>query len=163
METECPRATPGSSSSTARSNPTLGQDIANSPATIRRIGTLEQVRSNIGLKPQAPTDNDHDLATVHRHSLLWPQIRLILREPFAEFFGVVIMVLFGDGSVAQVLLSAGEQTAPGKDGFGAYQSISWGYVLSSLAGENAKDKNVLLIHGSPIFEICDSESSIPCL
>jgi len=37
------------------------------------------------------------------------------------------MVLFGDGSVAQVLLSAGQVAAPGKSGNGNYQSISWGY------------------------------------
>jgi aquaglyceroporin related protein len=27
--------------------------------------------------------------------------------------------------VAQVLLSTGEKTAPGADGFGSYQSITW--------------------------------------
>ena len=36
------------------------------------------------------------------------------------------MVMFGDGSVAQVLLSAGQTTSPGKSGSGPYQSISWG-------------------------------------
>lgn len=51
---------------------------------------------------------------------------MIFREPFAEFFGVFIMILFGNGSVAQVLLSGGEKTAPGMNGFGSYQSISWG-------------------------------------
>ena len=38
------------------------------------------------------------------------------------------MILFGDGSVAQVLLSTGEKAAPGGMGFGPYQSISWGFV-----------------------------------
>jgi aquaglyceroporin related protein len=36
------------------------------------------------------------------------------------------MVMFGDGSVAQVLLSTGQTTAPGGNGFGNYQSINWG-------------------------------------
>lgn len=58
--------------------------------------------------------------------VLISRIRFVLREPLAEFFGVFIMVAFGDGSVAQVLLSAGEKAAPGMNGFGAYQSISWG-------------------------------------
>jgi aquaglyceroporin related protein len=49
-----------------------------------------------------------------------------MREPFAEFWGVAFMVMFGDGSVAQILLSTGEITAPGGMGFGAYQSINWG-------------------------------------
>jgi aquaglyceroporin related protein, other eukaryote len=52
-------------------------------------------------------------------------VRVVLRGPFAEFFGTFIMVIFGDGSVAQVLLSAGETSAPGGNGFGPYQSISW--------------------------------------
>jgi aquaglyceroporin related protein len=50
----------------------------------------------------------------------------VLREPFAEFWGVAIMVMFGNGSVAQVLLSTGQTTAPGGNGFGQYQSINWG-------------------------------------
>lgn len=44
------------------------------------------------------------------------------------------MVMFGDGSVAQVLLSTGQTTAPGGNGFGAYQSISWGWGLGVMLG-----------------------------
>ena len=93
----------------------------------RRANTMSSVRSYIGLKPEAPIDEEHE--ELEHHELLWSRIRLALREPFAEFFGTFIMVLFGDGSVAQVLLSAGNTTstiAPGMDGYGSYQSISWG-------------------------------------
>lgn len=31
-------------------------------------------------------------------SLLWSRIRREFRDPFAEFFGVFIMILFGDGT-----------------------------------------------------------------
>jgi aquaglyceroporin related protein len=44
---------------------------------------------------------------------------VFMREPFSEFFGVFIMILFGDGVVAQVVLSGGTK--------GNYQSISWGW------------------------------------
>lgn len=81
-------------------------------------------RSALGLHPQAPIDEEHDQGP--RSELLWSRIRTVLREPFAEFWGVAIMVMFGDGSVAQVLLSTGQTTAPGGMGFGAYQSINWG-------------------------------------
>jgi aquaglyceroporin related protein len=64
---------------------------------------------------------DHDT----HEELTWSSVRVIFRKPFAEFFGTFIMVLFGDGGVAQVLLSAAQKTAPGMDGFGSYQSISW--------------------------------------
>lgn len=84
-----------------------------------------RTRTLLGLKASAPLVDEH--LDLEHHDLLWSRIRLALREPFAEFFGTFIMVLFGDGSVAQVLLSAGQATAPGKNGSGDYQSISWGY------------------------------------
>src|SRR5947209_1914825 len=73
---------------------------------------------------KAPVHEDHQ-DRIH-HQLLWSRIRLTLREPFAEFCGTAIMVFFGNGSVAQVLLSVGNKAAPGGNGYGAYQSISWG-------------------------------------
>jgi hypothetical protein len=51
--------------------------------------------------------------------LTWSRIRYFMREPFSEFFGVFILILFGDGVVAQVVLSGGTK--------GDYQSISWGW------------------------------------
>jgi len=58
--------------------------------------------------------------------LLWSRIRRTLREPFSEFFGVFILILFGDGVVAQVVLSNGTK--------GSYQSISWGWGLGVMLG-----------------------------
>jgi len=91
-------------------------------AQVNRETALSSIRTKIGLERDAPIIDEHD---GHAH-LTWPSVRVIFREPFAEFFGTFIMVLFGDGSVAQVLLSAGEKSAPGMNGFGSYQSISWG-------------------------------------
>lgn len=85
---------------------------------------LETVRSRLGLHPHPPVTDEHLLQ--EHHQLLWSRIRLVFREFFAEFFGTFVMVMFGNGSVAQVLLSTGQKSAPGGDGFGAYQSISWG-------------------------------------
>jgi aquaglyceroporin related protein, other eukaryote len=51
--------------------------------------------------------------------LLWSRIRREMREPLAEFWGVFILIMFGDGVVAQVVLSNGQN--------GDYQSISWGW------------------------------------
>jgi len=56
--------------------------------------------------------------------LTWPRIRHLLREPFSEFLGTFILIMFGDGVVAQVVLSNGEK--------GDYQSISWGWVSDRL-------------------------------
>lgn len=49
----------------------------------------------------------------------WPKIRSIWQDAFSEFFGTMILLLFGDGVVAQVVLSNGTK--------GNYQSISWGW------------------------------------
>lgn len=84
----------------------------------RRVDTMSSVRSYMGLNPEAPIDEEHE--RLEHHNLLWSRIRLAFREPFAEFFGTFVMVLFGDGSVAQVLLSASNTTstiAPGMDGY----------------------------------------------
>lgn len=70
------------------------------PATSPNLGKLSTVRSRFGLQPDAPLDEEHQ--GLEHHDLLWSRIRLAMREPFAEFFGTFIMVLFGDGSVAQV-------------------------------------------------------------
>ena len=104
--------------------------------------TLSSVRSKLGLHPDAPIDNEHE--DLEHHELLWSRIKLALREPFAEFFGVFIMVMFGDGSVAQVVLSAGNTAAPGGDGYGNYQSISWGLVTQPLqqTRPNTSDSNL---------------------
>jgi aquaglyceroporin related protein len=58
--------------------------------------------------------------------LLWSRIRHFMREPFSEFFGVFILILFGNGVVAQVVLSNGLK--------GAYQSISWGWGIGVMLG-----------------------------
>ena len=54
--------------------------------------------------------------------LLWSRIRAYNQDAFSEFFGVFILILFGDGVVAQVTLSNYEK--------GSYQSISWGTYSS---------------------------------
>src|ERR1700759_2688083 len=51
--------------------------------------------------------------------LRWSKVRARYQNFFSEFFGVFILILFGNGSVAQVVLSKGEN--------GGYQSISWGW------------------------------------
>jgi aquaglyceroporin related protein, other eukaryote len=60
------------------------------------------------------------------HEYLWPRIRHHLREPFMEFMGTFTMIVFGDGSVAQVLLSANPNLPASSQNKGDYQSISWG-------------------------------------
>jgi aquaglyceroporin related protein len=62
----------------------------------------------------------------HHKNLWWSRVRHHLRDPFAEFMGTFIMILFGDGSVAQVMLSANPNLPKASQNKGDYQSISWG-------------------------------------
>ncbi|KAH8588600.1 aquaporin-like protein [Bisporella sp. PMI_857] len=101
-----------------------------SQATVERQETISHLRSKIGLEAEAPILDGHEEHT----GLMWSTVRTVFREPFAEFFGTFIMVLFGNGSVAQVLLSTGQTTAPGGDGFGSYQSINWAWALGVMLG-----------------------------
>ncbi|KAK4499657.1 hypothetical protein PRZ48_010175 [Zasmidium cellare] len=98
----------------------------------RTTSHVHSARAHIGLHPTAPIIEEHD--TAEHAGNVWVKIRAVLKEPLAEFFGVLIMVCFGDGSVAQVLLSQGETTAPGGNGYGNYQSISWGWGLGVMLG-----------------------------
>ncbi|KEF60941.1 aquaglyceroporin like protein, other eukaryote [Exophiala aquamarina CBS 119918] len=70
----------------------------------------------------------------HHKSLWWSRVRHILRDPFAEFMGTFIMILFGDGSVAQVMLSANPNLPQASQDKGNYQSISWGWGLGVMFG-----------------------------
>ncbi|RAK77356.1 MIP/aquaporin family protein [Aspergillus fijiensis CBS 313.89] len=62
----------------------------------------------------------------HRGAPRWSRIRHAFRYAFSEFFGTMIMMLFGDGVVAQVLLSGKQK--------GEYQSITWGWGLGVMLG-----------------------------
>ncbi|KAK4940886.1 glycerol channel, partial [Elasticomyces elasticus] len=58
--------------------------------------------------------------------LAWPRLRRQFKDPFSEFLGTFILIMFGDGVVAQVVLSNGTR--------GSYQSISWGWGLGVMLG-----------------------------
>lgn len=127
------------SSSSHRSSPLQNADWLTGPedggnAEPRRSGSIVEqvkpVRTNLGLNPDPPVDEGH--LEQEQAKLRWGRVRIILREPFAEFWGTFILVVFGCGSIAQVLLTAGLTNAPGRNGFGDYQSINWGYATVSL-------------------------------
>lgn len=56
--------------------------------------TLQSPRAWMGLQPMATLDEELDHAG-HNH-LLWPKIKIALKEPIAEFWGTFILVLFGE-------------------------------------------------------------------
>jgi aquaglyceroporin related protein, other eukaryote len=62
----------------------------------------------------------------HQSNLWWSRMRHHFRDPAAEFLGTFTMIVFGDGSVAQVVLSQNPNLPLASQNKGDYQSISWG-------------------------------------
>ncbi|KAK4900512.1 glycerol channel [Elasticomyces elasticus] len=113
---------------------------------------MKQTRGMLGLHPQAPIDEEHDYA--EQQEWWWARTRIALREPLAEFFGTFILVLFGDAAVAQVLLSAGQTSAPGADGYGNYQSINWGWGLGLMLGIYVAGDSGAYLNPAVLFTNC---------
>ena len=105
-----------SSSSLTTSKPTVSkaEDVA--------VAMGAESISNGEPTPARTTEKrrqDAQLGAAPENDFVWPRARRDMQDAFSEFFGVFVMVLFGDGSVAQVTL--------GMNKFGDYQSISWGW------------------------------------
>ncbi|KAG9953578.1 aquaporin, partial [Aureobasidium melanogenum] len=77
---------------------------------------------------------------------LWPRIRLTLQDAFSEFIGTFIILMFGDGVVAQVVLSNGKK--------GDYQSISWGWGIGVMLGVYAGGKSGAHLNPAVTFSSC---------
>lgn len=93
-----------------------GLDIPMSEAGPRpdAIGEPAHAEHGPGVDHQIPQAE----AIQKNPDLAWSKIRRFMREPFAEFFGTFILIMFGDGVVAQVVLSGGKA--------GSWISINWG-------------------------------------
>lgn len=110
-------------------------DTLDSDMSVKRRNTSHTVRRHrrwLGLHPTAPIVAEHDAG--EHAELPWSRVRVALKEPLAEFFGVMIMILFGCGSVAQVTLSQGQDSIPGVGANGNYQSISWCWGIGVMMG-----------------------------
>lgn len=93
---------------------------------------LQAPRAWMGLQPMAPMSEELDSA--HHNHLWWSKVKIALREPFAEFWGTFILVLFGDAAIAQTLLTKNATSAPGGHGFGDWATISWGWGIGLMLG-----------------------------
>lgn len=82
---------------------------------VENAGSMSQEEGSTTAPSAGTTARDE----YEHEQLFWPKMREYGQDFFSEFFGTMIMILFGDGVVAQVVLS--ENTK------GDYQSISWGW------------------------------------
>lgn len=103
------------------------------PKEEKASSTLQTPRAWMGLQPLAAVDEELDHAG-HNH-LLWSKVKITFKEPFAEFWGTFILVLFGDAAIAQVTLSKGSTNTPGGGmAYGDWNSIAWGYGIGLMLG-----------------------------
>jgi len=62
----------------------------------------------------------------------WSKIREILREPAAEFFGTMVMILFGNGVDCQVVLSSSTKVSASPQG--DYLALNFGWAVGVALG-----------------------------
>lgn len=92
------------------------QDSQSERSIHKSIQVLKVERGELVTHEEVGND---DLSALTEQQLRWPKIRTIWQNAFSEFVGTMILILFGDGVVAQVVLSGGKK--------GDYVSICWGW------------------------------------
>lgn len=122
-----------------RQNPT--QDDNLEPHGLTPVDTYETYEEH-----GAPIDNSRQNEQAlrdyeHHKDLFWYRVRYTCRDAFAEFCGTMIMIVFGDGSVAQVTLSANPNLPMSSQDKGNYQSISWGWGI----GGKSSQKDIFVL------------------
>ncbi|KAJ5217050.1 hypothetical protein N7468_010058 [Penicillium chermesinum] len=89
-------------------------------------------------------DNGSNIETTEPLAL--SRLKEYSRDAISEFFGTMILVLFGNGVIAQVLLSHGQK--------GDYQSISWGWGLGVMLGVYTSGASGAHINPAVTFANC---------
>ncbi|OSD07493.1 aquaporin [Trametes coccinea BRFM310] len=85
------------------------------------------------IAPPAPGMTLDDLTEHYtKYPNRWSKYREILREPAAEFFGVMILIIFGAGVDCQVILSRNTKVAAVP--FGDYLSLNFGWAVGTALG-----------------------------
>lgn len=104
-----------------------GESSSSSPPLVSHIENPWRPHAEHG----PPIDNElaheqYEEDYKYQSSLWWSRMRHHFRDPAAEFLGTFTMIVFGDGSVAQVVLSQNPNLPLSAQNKGEYQSISWG-------------------------------------
>ncbi|KAM3452878.1 hypothetical protein MY3296_004147 [Beauveria thailandica] len=94
-----------------------------SASSVDKITAYQETKM---VSPSNPEPIHAELPVPEEKELAWTKIRSIWQDAFSEFLGTMILIIFGDGVVAQVVLS--------KEQKGNYQSISWGWGIGVMFG-----------------------------
>ncbi|KAJ6008332.1 hypothetical protein N7540_012308 [Penicillium herquei] len=127
------------------------EPVSNTHKEICSAGSHDSGCTSLYIGGKEDTSMIHGLTTeseisVPPPSSFWHRFRAYGRDAFSEFFGTMILILFGEGVVAQVLLS--------KDQKGDYQSISWGWGLGVMLGVYVSGSSGAHINPAVTFANC---------
>ncbi|KAJ3524467.1 hypothetical protein NM688_g8556 [Phlebia brevispora] len=90
-------------------------------------GMKERSKESFSHMEEAAAEDSNYLPIEHytRYPNRWSRIREIIREPMAEFFGVLILIVFGNGVDCQTVLSANTKVASSPKGDYTGLAIGW--------------------------------------
>ncbi|KZT09234.1 aquaporin [Laetiporus sulphureus 93-53] len=98
-------------------------------------GSTEHVEHTAVVVGSTETSSTIDDTTTEHYTKYpnrWSRVREIIREPAAEFFGTMILIIFGAGVDCQVVLSSNTAVAPSPKG--DYLSINFGWAIGTALG-----------------------------
>ncbi|CAG8953394.1 hypothetical protein HYFRA_00010142 [Hymenoscyphus fraxineus] len=95
--------------------------------------TTSEQKVELSASEKALSDHGADAKTSSPQNMVpmevelwWSRFRHKMREPFSEFFGVFILILFGEGAIAQFILANGTR--------GDWQSVNWAWGIGVMLG-----------------------------
>ncbi|OBZ68683.1 hypothetical protein A0H81_11172 [Grifola frondosa] len=104
------------------------------PTMAPSIASVRYSKDTTGHIEKADLTSVSLVTDVHytRYPNRWSRIREQLREPAAEFFGTMVLIIFGNGVDCQVVLSSHPSVAASP--FGSYLSLSFGWAVGTALG-----------------------------
>ncbi|KAH8169423.1 major intrinsic protein [Sarocladium implicatum] len=115
-----------------------------SESSVSKGPAVPKVDQGGSVRHEEPSPTDH--YPYAEEAPRWVRIRETMQDAFSEFMGTMVLILFGDGVVAQVVLS--------KEVKGSYQSISWGWGIGVMLGVYVSGKSGGHINPAVTFTNC---------
>lgn len=96
-----------------------------------RKGSVEHI-SELQSEVHDVDDSNESMEHYTRYPNRWSKVREWIREPAAEFFGVMILIIFGNGVDCQTVLGSNANVAATPKG--DYLSLSFGWAVGTALG-----------------------------
>lgn len=116
-------------STSLKDNPKHRRSLNNS-----NKASTEHVENSDAMIEDGASTTDSDGTTIHytKYPNRWSRVREVLREPAAEFFGTMILIIFGNGVDCQTVLSTSTKVSASPKG--DYLSLNFGWAVGTALG-----------------------------